>query len=219
MGLEIDKYNGINSQQELIQFCKLNSDEKEKIKKINRQKAVDKTNDNINKSTFDLYKKHVVSDSIEQQIKEQQAKIKEINENLDGLREEYYKTSKKEEEAIFEKQLKARELYQKEISESGLKRMYENWRKKYMADRDDEKVKDKYNHYHIDYDDAVAERKLADKDYDIADADAFAAIAEHNSADTDFLVGLWRMQDAYWDLAKMQQRYSFAKLRESKFDI
>lgn len=218
MGLEINKYNGVNSQNELIELYKLNSDEKEKMKKINQQKAVNKTDENINKSTFDTYKKNVVSDSIEKQIQEQKAKIKEISENLDGLREEYYKTAEEENKARLERQTKARELYQKEVSESGLKRMYENWRKKYLADKTDKTIEKKYNGYHTDYDTAIEERILADKDYDIADADAFAAISEHTSADTAFLGGLWKKEDAYFDLARLQQRYSYAKLRENHFN-
>ena len=218
MGLEIDKYNGRNVPQELVEIYKLKQDIKDDVQKTNKKK-LDESKEQKEKVLLDTYKRSLVSDSIEQQIKEQEAKIKEINENLEGLRDEYYETLEKEHDARYERLLKERELYQKEVSEGSLKRIFLNWRKKYIQNQKDKEIADEYRIHHADYDTASEERIDADKAYDIADTDAYSAISAHNSADTAFLGGLWSKQDAYWDLAKMKQRYAFAKMRESSLDL
>ena len=134
------------------------------------------------------------------------------------MREDYYKTLEEEHDKRYERNLKERELYQKEVSENSLKRMFLSWRKKYINNQKDKEIADEYRVHHADYDSAMEERMLADKDYDMADADAYKAISAHNSADTAFLGGLWNKEDAYWDLIKMKQRYAFAKMREHYLD-
>ncbi len=216
MGIEIDKYNGKNVPQELVDIYRLRSEISEGVRKTNEEKTEKAKSEANPEAHLDTYKKNVVSNSIEQQIKEQEAKIKEINDNLNVLREEYYDTRDKEDAARAERSIKARELYQKEISESSLKRMFTNWRKKYLNNKTDKSIEKEYNLSNLDYDTAMEERILADKDYDISDTEAYAAINAHNHADAQFLGGLWSKQDAYWDLAKMQQRLAVAKFMESR---
>ena len=166
-----------------------------------------------------MNKKKLVSDTIEQQIKEQKAKIDEISKNLEVLRAEYTDAAEKEDEARAERRIKARELYKKEVSEGSLKRLFNSWRSKYLANQSDKKIESQYNTYNLDYDTAVQERMDADKDYDLSDVDAYAAIMASNSADAAFLGGLWNKRDAYWDLAKMQQNLGFAKAVEGHYNL
>lgn len=218
MGLEIDKYNGRNIPQEMIDVYKIKNEMNEEVRKAAEKKtakADEKKNQDVK---VDSYNKNLVSNTIEQQIKEQEAKIKEINENLEGLRKEYYETGDAEDAARTERYLKSRELYQKEISERSLKRLFNSWRMKYLKDKTDEAVEREYNLSNLDYDSAIEERILADKNYNISDSEAFSAIMKHNKADAAFLGGLWRKQDAYWDLAKMHQRLGIAKMQESRFN-
>ena len=163
-----------------------------------------------------MYKRSsVVSNSIEKQIKEQEAKIKEINENLAVLRENYSETSDAEDAARTERYLKERERYRKEVSENSLKRLFASWTKKYRANESDKSILKEYNASSADYETAAEERKSADIAYDLADTEAYDAIMAHNSASNQFISGLWGKRDAYWDLAKMQRRLAIAKLSES----
>ena len=110
---------------------------------------------------------------------------------------------------------KERDLYRKEVAENSLKRIFANWTKKFNADKTDKSIQKQYNSSNLKYKNADIERIAADKEYDIADADAYDAIQEHNASSAQLLSGLWGKRDAYWDLAKMQQRLAFAKLNEN----
>ena len=212
MGIEIDKVSGNNVAQDLAAVNRLSAE----IKKTEATKKSEQT-DAINKEKedkeprLDTYQKNRVSNSIEQQIKEQKAKIEELNKNLEGIKENYIETSKKEDLARTERFKKERDLYQKEVSERGLKRLFYEWRMKHIQKKDDEEIKQTYNTYYNDYDEATAAKKLAERDYDMADAEAFAAIRAHTKADIDYIGNLWTQQDAYWDLAHMQRRLMLAK--------
>ncbi len=218
MGIEIDKYNGRNTPQELVDIYRINSEIKKSVQKTNSaQKSQPKEEENP-EAHLDTYKKHAVSNSIEKQIKEQEAKIKELNENLEGLKETYNSAWDDKRSAILEKNAKARELYKKEISESSIKRMFSNWRKKYLANKDDAATEKEYNMSNLSYADAIEASRLAGLDYDTADDEAVKAMKAYSSADIDYTVGLWNKRDAYWDLAKMYQNLGFAKMREDRFN-
>ena len=217
MGLEIDKYNGRNTPQELVDIYRINNEIKKGVQKSTQAQNA-KQQEESPEAHLDTYKKHAVSNSIEKQIKEQEAKIKELNENLAEIKEIYDSAWDDKKAAVMEKSLKARELYQKEITESSLKRMFSNWRKKYLADKTDEAIEKEYNLSNMDYESAIEESRLAGLDYDLAEDDAIAAMRKYNSADTDYLIGLWNKRDAYWDLAKMYQNLGIAKIREGMLD-
>ena len=214
MGLEIDKINGGQSAKELAELQRLNN-EKSKAREVKETKKADKQEGPD--AHLDTYNKHKVSDSIEAQIKQQEAKIKEMSEKLDGLREEYSKTSQAERIARLEKWGKETEKYQKELSKRSLFRIFSEWRAKYLRKKEDEAIKRFYNTSYFKYETALDEHKLAEKEYDIADMAAYEAIRAHNIADAHYLGGLWVQQDAYWDLAHMQRRLAIAKLREKMF--
>ena len=221
MGLEIDKVFGSGtSQKELIEIMRLNAEKVAKEEEIKKQEEARKkelqAKKNNGDDNFDVYRKsNAVANSIEQQIKEQEAKIKEINKNLDLLREEYKETKALEDEARSIRYKKERELYRKEVSENSLKRLFASWAKKYQANENDKSILKEYNSANSDYSSAVEERAAADVAYDMADTEAFDAIAAHNAASTQFITGLWGKRDAYWDLARMQRRLGIAKLQES----
>ncbi len=219
MGIEIDKVSGNNIAQDLAAINKINAEIKktEATKKNEQTDAIKNAKEQKKEDLeahLDTYNKHKVSNSIEQQIKEQKAKIEELSKNLEGIRDEYNKTGKARDEARASRYKSERDLFKKEVSERGLKRLFYEWRMKHLQKKDDEEIRQTFNTYHEDYDTAAIERKLAEKDYDIADAEAFAAIRAHTNADIDYLTGLWSKQDAYWDLAKMQQRLMLAKHME-----
>ena len=218
MGIEINKYDGRNTPQELIDIYRLKSEINEEVRKTAESKASKKDEGNDSENRIDTYKKQLVSNTIEQQIKEQQAKIDEISKNLEVLRAEYTEAAEKEDEARTERMIKARELHKKELSESSLRRIFNNWRLKHLANKTDKTIESEYSTSNADYDSAMEERILADRDYDLSDTEAYSAIMASNSADAAFLGGLWNKRDAYWDLAKMQQRLSFAKAMESRYD-
>ncbi|MCD8377939.1 MAG: hypothetical protein LUB59_04030 [Candidatus Gastranaerophilales bacterium] len=179
-------------------------------------KKTDKNKQSNGEENIDTYKKNnVVSNSIEQQIQEQEAKIKEINKNLAVLRENYSETGDAEDDARSIRYQKSRDLHTKELSENSLKRIFASWTKKYSANENDESILKEYNLSSSNFDDATVERILADKAYDVADADAIDAISAHNSSSSQLISGLWGKRDAYWDLAKMQRRLAFAKLKEN----
>lgn len=218
MGLEINKYDGRNTPQELIDLYKVKSEINEGVRKTAQAKS-EKEEDSVDPDkNLDTYKKNLVSNTIEQQIKEQQAKIDRISKDLEVLKAEYIEAEEKEEAARIERRIKARELYQKEVSEGSLKRIFENWRRKYMADKTNEELEGEYNTSNLDYDSAMEARIKADKDYDLSDTEAYSAIMASNRADIDFLGGLWNKRDAYWDLAKMQQRLGLARAMESRYN-
>lgn len=219
MGIEIDKVSGNNIAQDMAAVNKINAEIKktEAVKKNEQTDAIKKAKEKKEedaKAHLDTYNKHKVSNSIEEQIKEQKAKIEELSKNLEGIRDEYNKTGKARDEARVARYKAERDLFHKEVSERGFKRLFYEWRMKHLAKKDDEEIRQTFNTYHEDYDTAAIERKMAEKDYDMADADAFAAIRAHTRADIDYLSGLWSKQDAYWNLAKMQQRLILAKHME-----
>lgn len=218
MGLEINKLSDSTYiAKELSEINRLNSETVDETS--NEEKAQNTSIQNKKEDKdehLDVYKKSsVVSNSIEKQIKEQEAKIKEINENLAVLRENYSETSDAEDAARTERYLKERERYRKEVAENSLKRIFANWTKKYRANESDKSILKEYNASSADYETAAEERKSADIAYDLADTEAYDAIMAHNSASNQFISGLWGKRDAYWDLAKMQQRLAFAKLNEN----
>jgi hypothetical protein len=217
MGIEINKLsNSSYVQKELTEINKLNSTSVEKDEEENSEKTTDKKTGDKKTENLDTYKKSsTVSNSIEQQIKEQEAKIKEINENLAVLRESYNETGEAEDAARSERYLKERERYQKELSENSLKRIFASWTKKYKANESDTSILKNYNATNTKYETAIDERKSADEAYDLADTEAYEAIQAHNSSSAQFISGLWGKRDAYWDLAKMQRRLAVAKLKES----
>ena len=218
MGIEIDKVSGNNVAQDLAAINKTSAEVKktEAQKKAEQTEAIKKAKEENEKKKnevlLDTYKRsNVVSNSIEQQIKEQEAKIAEISKNLEGIRENYYATDKAEDSARAERRLKEEELFAKEKSERSLKRLFYEWRMKHIQKKDDKEIEQTYNTYYDDYDTAKMAKRMAEKDYDIADADAFAAIRAHNRADVDFTAGLWKQSDAYWDLAAMHRRLMLAR--------
>lgn len=219
MGMEIDSnYNSNNSAQELAEIYRLQREGKNNVDKTNSQtQQVNDNQDKKKKEThLDTYNKSsAVSDSIEQQIKEQKEKIAEISKNLEGLRDDYYNTLDEQNKARTNRATKERELYRKEVSERSLKRIFQNWRKKFLSNQDDKEISGQYQEHMNNYDTASDEEKAANKAYDLAKTDAYTAISNHNSADTAFLGGLWSKEDAYWDLLKLDQQYAYAKMRES----
>lgn len=218
MGIEINKLSDSTYiQKELSEINKLNSETVDETANEDKTQASSKQNNNGDKdNNLDTYSKStVVSNSIEQQIKEQEAKIKEINENLAVLRENYSETSDAEDTARAARYQKERERYRKEVSENSLKRLFASWTKKYKANETDKSILKEYNSASSDYETASDERKSADIAYDLADTEAYEAISAHNSASAQFISGLWGKRDAYWDLAKMQRRLAIAKLNEN----
>lgn len=218
MGIEIDKVSGNNVAQELAAINKNSAEVKktEAKKKAEQTDAIKKAKaENEKKKSevlIDTYRQsNRVSNSIEAQIKEQQAKIDEISKNLEGIKENYFSTDKAEDKARAERRMKENELYAKEKSERSLKRLFYEWRMKHIQKKDNKEIEQTYNTYYDDYDSAQIERKLAEKDYDIADADAFAAIKAHTRADIDYTAALWQRSSAYWDLASMQRRLMLAR--------
>ncbi|MCM1265598.1 MAG: hypothetical protein NC200_05300 [Candidatus Gastranaerophilales bacterium] len=214
MGLEINKLSDSTYiQKELTEINKLNTESAKNVEEDNQTSKQEKTDKDEHLDTY--RKSSVVSNSIEKQIKEQEAKIKEINENLAVLRENYNETSEAEDVARSVRYQKERERYRKEVSENSLKRLFANWTRKYKANETDKSILKEYNSASSDYETAAEERRSADIAYDLADTEAFDAIAAHNSASAQFISGLWGKRDAYWDLAKMQRRLSIAKIQES----
>ena len=201
MSIDVNKLSlSTNVPKELTEINRLNS---EPIKEEETEENTDevakkqekKSDSKDYEKNMDTYKKStVVSNSIEQQIQEQKAKIDEAR----SLRYQ-----------------KERDLYRKEVAENSLKRIFANWTKKFNADKTDKSIQKQYNSSNLKYKNADIERIAADKEYDIADADAYDAIQEHNASSAQLLSGLWGKRDAYWDLAKMQQRLAFAKLNEN----
>lgn len=222
MSIDVNKLSlSTNIPKELTEINRLNS---EPIKEEETEENTDevakkqekKSDSKDYEKNMDTYKKStVVSNSIEQQIQEQKAKIDEINKNLAVLRENYSETGDAEDDARSLRYQKERDLYRKEVAENSLKRIFANWTKKFNADKTDKSIQKQYNSSNLKYKNADIERIAADKEYDIADADAYDAIQEHNASSAQLLSGLWGKRDAYWDLAKMQQRLAFAKLNEN----
>ncbi|MCR5266225.1 MAG: hypothetical protein K6E29_06490 [Cyanobacteria bacterium RUI128] len=214
MGIEIDKVSGNNTAQDLLAITRLNADVKrtENTQKTEQEDAINKASKQDDKKAhLDTYKKSTVTNSIEQQIKEQQAKIDEISKNLEGLKEAYTTTDKAKDTAIAARYKAGTELHQKEVSENGLKRLFYEWRMKHLRQKEDEMIDRTFKTYYSQYDDAMGVRKHASKFYDIAEAEAFAAIRAHTFADIDYMTALWSKQDAYWQLAKMQMRLIWAR--------
>ena len=219
MGLEIDRVSGLNTSRDLAEITKLNAqvnktDEEKKKERIAQQQEKKEAIE----AHLDTYKKHAVSNAIEEQIKEQRAKIEELSKNLEGLEEEYYSTQKKADTARAERRNKYNELHQKQISERSLKRLFSSWRTKYLANKDNSDIQTQYRLSNKKYDSAGDARIHAERDYNIADADAFSAIADYNSADSAYLGGLWNKEDAYWDLARMQRNLMVARYQENLLD-
>ena len=220
MGIDVERVSGAsNVAREIAEMNKISSqiqktEEEKKKEKIAKQQEKKEDPD----AHLDTYNKHKVSNSIEQQIKEQKAKIDELSNNLKGIKQEYLETGAAEDAARKVRAQKERDLYKKEISEHSLQRLFKNWKAKYFATKDNAKLAEGYHSSQANYDAALDERIIAEKNYDMADADAFSAIAKHNSADAAYLGGLWRKEDAYWDLARLQRNYMVAKIRESMND-
>jgi len=222
MSIDIDKLS-LNTYvpKELTEINRLNSQsvkaEEEPEEDDKTVKNQDKKADNKNEEkNIDTYRKsNVVSNSIEEQIKEQEAKIKEINKNLEVLRDNYSETGDAEDDARSLRYEKERDLYRKEVTENSLKRILASWTKKFNADKTDESIKKQYDASDLKYENADIERIAADEAYDIADTDAYDAIQAHNSSSSQYLSGLWGKRDAYWDLASMQRRLAIAKLKEN----
>ncbi len=220
MGIDVERVSsGSNIAREMAEMNKISSqiqktEEEKKKEKIAKQQEKKETPE----AHLDTYKKHTVSNSIEQQIKEQRAKIEELSNNLKGIKEDYDTTAAKESAARKVRYQKERDLYKKEISEHSLQRLFQNWKKKYLANKTNNALEEGYMSSEANLDAATSERIIAERDYDMADADAFSAIAKHNSADAAYLSDLWRKEDAYWDLARLQQNFMVAKIRESLND-
>ncbi|GEM_PF-6224161 len=216
MGVEIDKYNSTNNAQELAEIYRLQQEGNKNTDKVNNQKVEEKPDTTKKqKANLDTYvKSSAVSDSIEQQIKEQKEKIAEISKNLEGLQDDYYNTLETENSARADRAKKERDLYQKEVSERSLKRIFQNWQRKHTMEPTDKEVLGEFQTHRTDYNTASDEERAAQKAYNLSDTAAYSAISDHNSADSAYLSGLWSKEDAYWDLAKMQQRYAFAKMKE-----
>ena len=214
MGIEIDKINSSRSAQELAEMQRLNN-EKTKTKEVKENQKPEKKESP--EAHLDTYNKNKVSNSIEAQIKEQEAKIKEMSEKLDGLREEYTKTAKDEQIARMERWAKERERYQKDLQKRSLFRIFSDWKRRYLERKEDEAIRRFYGTSYFKYETALDDKKIADREYDLADMVALEAIRAHNAADAHYLGGLWVQQDAYWDLAHMQRRLAIAKLREKMF--
>lgn len=217
MGIEVEKVaNGTRTPAELAEMQRLNAAQRIKAQ-TNAIKANEKDKKAVPDAHLDIYRRQAVSETIEQQIKQQEAKIKELSKNLEGLREDYAETAKAEDEARAERYAKQLAQHQKEVTERSLKRIFADWREKFLRDKEDTTIKRYYHSANGNYENAIDERKLAEKAYDIADAAAFDAISKHNKADAQYLGALWVQQDAYWDLAHMQRRLGIAKLREKMF--
>lgn len=215
MGIEIDKVSGNNTSQDLLALTRLSADVRktEATKKTEQENEINGAakKENAKETHLDTYKKSTVTNSIEQQIKEQQAKIDEISKNLEGLKETYKTTDQAKDAAIASRYKAGFELHQKEISENGLKRLFYEWRMKHLRQKEDEMIDRTFRTYYSKYDDAMGVRRHASKFYDMAEAEAFAAIRAYRNADIDYMVGLWSKRDAYWQLAKMQMRLIWAR--------
>ncbi len=209
MGLEIDKINGNRSTQELAEMYKLNA-QKSNTKKVQNEDLEQKE-----ETKLDTYDKHKVSNSIEKQIQAQEAKIKELSKNLEGLREEYATTAKAEHEARMERYQKEILRHQKEVSENILKRIFFGWKAKLLNAKRDAIIDGYYRSSYKDFELATDAKKVAMRDYDLADVAAYEAIHAHNIADAHYLTGLWIQQDAYWDLLHLQRRKMIARMREN----
>lgn len=220
MGIDVERVSGAsNVAREIAEMNKISSqiqktEEEKKKDKIAKQQEKKEAPD----AHLDTYKKNTVSNSIEQQIKAQKAKIEELSNNLKGIKQEYQETGAAEDAARKLRAEKERDLYKKEISEHSLQRLFKSWKAKYFATKDNAKLEDGYHASEANYDAALEERIHAERDYDMADADAFSAICKHNSADAAYISGLWSKESAYWDLARLQRNYMVAKIKESLND-
>lgn len=217
MGMEVNKINGSLSSAELTRINQLQAEDKNE-QKIDYNKNIKKEDLKEENNKIDSYSKHPVTDSIEKQIKEQKAKIEELQKNLDGLRDEYNTTRKAEHEARKERYAKEIEQHQKRVSENILKRLFFGWKLKFLKNKEDAAIKRFYKTSYFDYEMAGDETKNAEKAYDIADIAAYDAIHAHNIADAHYLSGLWIQQDAYWDLASLYRRKMIAMSLENRFN-
>lgn len=212
MGIDIDKLSMSSYvPKELSEINKLSSKSVE-----TESEAENVSIKNQDENNTDTYKKSSpVTDSIERQIKEQEAKIKEISDNLAVLLENYNETAASEDDARTLRYQKSRDLHGKELTENSLKSVYEDWTAQYNADKTDSSIKKEYALSNMEYEDANLERIEADKAYDIADTDAYEKIQAHNVSSSQYLMGLSGKRNAYYDLASLQRSLGIAKIKES----
>ena len=152
---------------------------------------------------LDTFKKSgAMTDSIEEQIRQQRAKIQELSESLALLQDDYDEKRDAKYCAINEKYKAKMDKKHSDAQKNYLNRMMKNLFEKNIYGTDFTKNYDRINR---DLKESTLENQNFEDIYNQSVENSYLANKEYNSVHADYLGKLWVKDDACYDLLRLQK--------------